>query len=129
MKGKRYSRELEDDAVRHWIKSGKTADEVARSLGVTTWSLRRWKAEALKAMDAFQRARAMTGSGQGSREGPGRRESVHRVLQAGIMGGGCPLGASPRRAGGRLSISARSLDILPLSVHLANRAPWGSSSK
>ena len=51
MKGKRYSQEFKDDAVRHWIKSGKSADEVARGLGVTTWSLRRWKSQALKEMD------------------------------------------------------------------------------
>ena len=51
MKGKRYSQEFKDGAFRHWIKSGNSADEVARGLGVTTWSLRRWKAEALKAMD------------------------------------------------------------------------------
>jgi transposase len=51
MKGKRYSQEFKDDAVRHWIKSGKSADEVARGLGVTTWSLRRWKTQALKEMD------------------------------------------------------------------------------
>lgn len=43
MKGRRYSQEPKDDAVRHWIKSGKSAEEVARELGMTTWGLRRWK--------------------------------------------------------------------------------------
>lgn len=51
MTGKRYSKEFKADAVRHWIKGGKPAEEVATSLGISTWSLRRWKAEALKGMD------------------------------------------------------------------------------
>lgn len=51
MKGKRYSKEFREDAVRHWIKSGKGADEVASGLGVSTWSLRRWKTQALKELD------------------------------------------------------------------------------
>ena len=51
MTGKPYSTEFKADAVKHWIKSGKAAEEVARSIGVSRWSLRRWKAEALKGMD------------------------------------------------------------------------------
>jgi transposase-like protein len=51
MTGKRYDKQFKTDAVRHWIKSGKSVEEVAASLGISTWSLRRWKSEALKEMD------------------------------------------------------------------------------
>jgi hypothetical protein len=43
MKGKRSRQEFQEDAVRHGIKSGPSADEGARGLAVTTWSLPRWK--------------------------------------------------------------------------------------
>jgi len=51
MKGKRYSKEFKDDAVRHWMESGRRAEEVSEGLGISTWSLRRWKAAFLKDMD------------------------------------------------------------------------------
>ena len=51
MNGKRYSEEFKNDAVRHWIESGKSAEEVAGELGVSVWSLRRWKTVYLKKLD------------------------------------------------------------------------------
>ena len=73
MKGKRYSQEFKDDAVRHWIKSGQSADEVARGLGVTTWSLRRWKAQKLHEMDGNAAA--------GAEMKPSEREAEIRRLR------------------------------------------------
>jgi transposase len=51
MTGKRYSQEYKDDAVRHWMESGKRAEDVAEDLGISTWSLRRWKTAYLKQLD------------------------------------------------------------------------------
>jgi len=51
MKGPRDIQGFKDGAVQHWITSGQSAEEGARGLGVTTWNLRRWMVEALKAMD------------------------------------------------------------------------------
>lgn len=39
--GRRYDAEFKENAVA-LVKSGRTVVEVARDLGVTTWSLRRW---------------------------------------------------------------------------------------
>src|SRR5437870_1289220 len=39
--GRRYDREFKENAVA-LVRSGKTLVEVARDLGVSTWSLRRW---------------------------------------------------------------------------------------
>ena len=51
MRGKKYSDEFKDDAVKHWIESGKRGGEVAGSLGISAWSLRRWKTSYLKELD------------------------------------------------------------------------------
>jgi len=51
MTGKRYSEEFKNDAVRHWIESGKSGEEVARELGISKWSLKRWKTAYLKRLD------------------------------------------------------------------------------
>jgi transposase len=39
--GRRYDREFKENAVA-LVRSGRTAIEVARDLGVSTWSLNRW---------------------------------------------------------------------------------------
>jgi len=39
--GRRYDREFKENAVA-LVRSGRTLVEVARDLGVSTWSLRRW---------------------------------------------------------------------------------------
>ena len=43
--GRRYDREFKENAVA-LVQSGRTATEVARDLGVSTWSLNRWVAAA-----------------------------------------------------------------------------------
>jgi transposase len=49
MTGKRYSEEYKNDAVRHWME--KSAERVASELGISVWSLRRWKTAYLKKLD------------------------------------------------------------------------------
>lgn len=41
--GRRYDRECKENAVA-LVRSGRSATEVARHLGVSTWSLNRWVA-------------------------------------------------------------------------------------
>ena len=41
--GRRYDREFKENAVA-LVRGGRTATEVARDLGVSTWSLNRWVA-------------------------------------------------------------------------------------
>jgi transposase len=43
--GRRYDREFKESAVA-LVRSGRSATEVARDLGVSTWSLNRWVAQA-----------------------------------------------------------------------------------
>jgi len=45
--GRRYDRQFKEDAV-NLVSSGKTITEVARDLGVSTWSLGIWVKEAQK---------------------------------------------------------------------------------
>lgn len=42
-KRKRYDDQFQKDAVEQWIKSNKSAAEVARNLGISEYSLHRWK--------------------------------------------------------------------------------------
>ena len=70
--GRRYDREFKENAVA-LVQSGRSATQVARDLGVSTWSLNRW----------VQQARA--GSTQGepntlAAETPGQRE-LRRLRQ------------------------------------------------
>lgn len=51
MTGKRYSEEYKNDAVRHWMETNKSAETVASELGISVWSLRRWKTAYLKKLD------------------------------------------------------------------------------
>ena len=51
MTGKRYSEEYKNDAVRHWMETAKSAERVASELGISVWSLRRWKTAYLKKLD------------------------------------------------------------------------------
>ena len=44
-KGGGYPREFREEAVRYWLNSGKKAGEVAPELGVSDWSLNRWRKE------------------------------------------------------------------------------------
>ena len=46
--GNRYSREFKQEAVRLLLTSGKTAQELARELGVTGMSLANWREEAIR---------------------------------------------------------------------------------
>ena len=48
--GERYDAEFKREAVRLLLTSGKTATQLSRELGVSAWSLSRWKQEELKAM-------------------------------------------------------------------------------
>jgi transposase len=43
--GRRYDREFKENAVA-LVQSGRSATQVARDLGVSTWSLNRWVAQA-----------------------------------------------------------------------------------
>ena len=42
-RGKRYDEEFQRNAVDHWIKSGKSAAQVASDLGISGYSLARWR--------------------------------------------------------------------------------------
>ncbi len=42
-KGSRYPQEFRAEAVRYWLRRGKKVTEVARELGVSDWSLQRWR--------------------------------------------------------------------------------------
>ena len=42
-KGGSYPPEFREEAVRYWLSSGKKAGEVAAELGVSDWSLQRWR--------------------------------------------------------------------------------------
>lgn len=42
-KGSRYPQEFRAEAVRYWLSSGKKVTEVAQELGVSDWSLQRWR--------------------------------------------------------------------------------------
>ena len=42
-KGGGYLKEFREEAVRYWLESGKKASEVAPELGVSDWSLNRWR--------------------------------------------------------------------------------------
>lgn len=44
-KGGGYPKEFREEAVRYWLSSGKKASEVAPQLGVSDWSLNRWRKE------------------------------------------------------------------------------------
>ena len=44
-KGGGYPQEFREEAVRYWLGSGKKASEVAPELGVSDWSLNRWRKE------------------------------------------------------------------------------------
>lgn len=53
---KRYTREFKEEAVRLLVTSGKTVKELARELGTTDNSLRKWKAQALRNGDCPEQA-------------------------------------------------------------------------
>jgi transposase len=42
-KGSRYPQEFREEAVRYWLSSGKKVTAVAHELGVSDWSLQRWR--------------------------------------------------------------------------------------
>jgi transposase len=44
-KGGGYPKEFREEAVRYWLSSGRKASEVASELGVSDWSLNRWRKE------------------------------------------------------------------------------------
>ena len=44
-KGGGYPKEFREEAVRYWLSSGRKASEVAPELGVSDWSLNRWRKE------------------------------------------------------------------------------------
>ena len=55
-KGNGYPKEFREEAVRYWLSSGKKVKEVAQELGVSDWSLSRWRQE-------MEAAAVSTGSG------------------------------------------------------------------
>ena len=44
-KGGGYPKEFREEAVRYWVSSGRKASEIAPELGVSDWSLNRWRKE------------------------------------------------------------------------------------
>jgi transposase len=48
MKGKRYTKEFKEQAVKMTLEEDRTAREVSESLGVSYFSLREWRKEYLK---------------------------------------------------------------------------------
>ena len=42
-KGCGYPAEFREEAVRYWLSSGRKASEVASELGMSAWSLNRWR--------------------------------------------------------------------------------------
>ena len=59
-KGGGYPQEFREEAVRYWLSSGKKASEVAPELGVSDWSLNRWRKE----MEQTDVSTASAGSGE-----------------------------------------------------------------
>ena len=51
MMGRRYDRQFKEDAVKHLISSGESMAQVAGELGVSTFSLKRWKEKYLSEAD------------------------------------------------------------------------------
>jgi len=56
-KGGGYPQEFREEAVRYWLSSGRKASEVAPELGVSDWSLNRWRKE-------MEQAEVSTSSGK-----------------------------------------------------------------
>jgi len=44
-KGGSYPKEFREEAVGYWLSSGRKASEIAPELGVSDWSLKRWRKE------------------------------------------------------------------------------------
>jgi len=42
-KGVGYPKEFREEAVRYWLSSGRKASEIVPELGVSDWSLNRWR--------------------------------------------------------------------------------------
>ena len=59
-RGGTYPSEFREEAVRYWLSSGKKASEVAPELGVSDWSLNRWRKE----MEQTDVSTASAGSGE-----------------------------------------------------------------
>ena len=52
--GARYDAEFKQEAVRLLLTSGTTLTQLARELGVSSWSLSRWKQDYLKASSEIE---------------------------------------------------------------------------
>ena len=48
---RRYDRQFKEDAVKHLMSSGQSLAQVSQELGVSSWSLSRWKAKYLQQAD------------------------------------------------------------------------------
>lgn len=57
--GARYDAQFKQEAVRLLLTSGKTLTQLARELGVSSWSLSRWKQDYLKASGEIEVAGQM----------------------------------------------------------------------
>lgn len=76
-----YDAEFKREAVRLLLTSGKTATQLARELGVSSWSLGRWKLDELNAMaqiDGPGQVRSAAAVEQENRELRREREAMRR---------------------------------------------------
>ena len=76
--GERYDVEFKQEAVRLLLTSGKTASQLARELGVSSWSLGRWKQEYLKSSGALE----VEGQMRSAVEVEGENRQLRRELEA-----------------------------------------------
>jgi transposase-like protein len=76
-----YDAEFKREAVRLLLTSGKTATQLARELGVSSWSLGRWKQDEIKAtaeMDGPGQVRSSAAVEQENRELRRELEAMRR---------------------------------------------------
>ena len=86
-KGGGYPKEFREEAVRYGVSSGRKASEVAPELGVSDWSLNRWRkamerVDVSGAQDSQLNARALAqenGSAQGAPGGARKRRFLANV--------------------------------------------------
>ena len=86
-KGGGYPKAFREEAVRYWLSSGRKAREVAAELGVSDWSLNRWRKEMERvdvcgAQDSQLNALALAqenGSAQGAPGGARMRRFLANV--------------------------------------------------
>jgi transposase len=76
--GERYDEQFKQEAVRLLLSSGKSASQLAQELGVSSWSLGRWKQEYLTATGDIP----VQGQGRSVAEVEQENQQLRRELEA-----------------------------------------------